>query len=165
VQVQLPASFGPEQLGVLLAFLRRLPLDRSWALELRHPGFFDESDAHRRVDELCVERGIGRVVLDSRPLHAVPAESDAATDEKQNKPNLPVLAEVAGLHPIVRVIGQDRPGGTLDGLLVWVPQVVDWLSAGREPYVFVHQPENLDSPGLGPQAGWSASEECRMFEA
>jgi uncharacterized protein YecE (DUF72 family) len=96
VQVQLPASFGPEQLGVLLAFLRRLPFDRSWALKLRHPGFFDESDAHRRVDELCVERGIGRVVLDSRPLHAVPAESDAAIDEKQNTPNLPVLTELVG---------------------------------------------------------------------
>jgi len=148
VQVQLPATFGPDQLDVLLAFLRRLPLDRSWALELRHPGFFDGSAEHCRVDEFCDERGIARVILDSRPLHQVPATSEAARDEKQNKPDLPVLTYVAGRHPIVRVIGEDRPEGTMDGLLVWVPQVAAWLGEGREPYVFVHQPENLDSPGL-----------------
>jgi uncharacterized protein YecE (DUF72 family) len=51
-------------------------------------------------------------------------------------------------NPIVRVIGEDRPAGSLDGLLAWVPQVVDWLREGREPYVFVHQPENLHSPVL-----------------
>lgn len=148
LQVQLPASFGPDQLDVLLAFLRRLPTERAWALELRHPGFFDHSDSHRRVDELCIERGITRVILDSRPLHAVAAESDAAVEEKQNKPDLPVLAEVAGLHPVVRVIGEDRPSGTLDGLLAWVPQVVSWLEEDREPFVLVHQPDNLDSPAL-----------------
>ncbi|MGB3733546.1 MAG: DUF72 domain-containing protein [Ilumatobacter sp.] len=148
LQVQLPATFGPDRLDVLLAFLRRLPLDRSWALELRHPAFFDDSATHRRVDGLCIERGITRIMLDSRPLHLVPAASDAAREEKQNKPDLPVLTQVAGDHPIVRVIGQDRPEGTMDGLLAWVPQVVTWLDEGRVPYVFVHQPENLDSPGL-----------------
>lgn len=148
VQVQLPASFGPDQLETLLAFLRRLPTERAWAVELRHPGFFDHSDAHRRVDALCVERNVTRVILDSRPLHAVPADSDAAIEEKRNKPDLPVLADVAGQHPVLRVIGEDRPDGTLDGLLAWTPQVVHWLTEGREPYVFVHQPDNLDSPGL-----------------
>jgi len=145
IQVQLPPTFGPDQLDAILAFLRRLPSERSWALELRHRGFFDGSEAHSRIDELCRERGVGRVVLDTRPLYAAPAESAAARDERRNKPHLPVLVDAVGATPIVRVIGEDRIDGTLEGLLAWVPQVVKWLEEGRSPYVFVHQPENLDS--------------------
>ncbi len=148
VQIQLPASFAPDQVDVLFAFMRRLPAAWSWALELRHPRFFDGSIAHRRVDEYCNQYGVGRIVLDSRPLHAVPATSDAARDEMRNKPDRPVVLDAVGANPIVRVIGEDRPDGTLDGLLAWVPQVVAWIDDGREPFVFVHQPENLDSPGL-----------------
>lgn len=148
VQVQLPGSFAPGDVDVLLAFLRRLPQERQWALELRHPGYFDGSSPHRLVDDLCLERGIGRVVLDSRPLRSAPATSDAAREEMRNKPDLPVRVDAVGRHPIVRVIGEDRPDGTLRGLLGWVPQLVNWIVDGREPYLFVHQPENLDSPGL-----------------
>ncbi len=148
VQVQLPPSFGPGDVEILLGFLRRLPADRSWGLELRHPGFFDRSATHDRVDRLCADRGIARVVLDTRPLRSVPAHSEAAAEEKRTKPSLPILTDVVGLHPIVRVIGEDRSDGTMAGLLDWVPQVVSWLREGREPYVFVHQPENLHSPGL-----------------
>lgn len=148
VQVQLPGSFGPDDLTVLLAFLRRLPQDWPWALELRHRGFFDRSPAHRAVDELCRERRIGRVVLDTRPLYAVDATSPAAIDEQAKKPDLPIVLDAVGPTPIVRLIGEDRVDGTMAGLETWIPQLVDWLDEGRTPYVFVHQPENLESPGL-----------------
>lgn len=45
--------------------------------------------------------------------------SDAACDEKRNKPHLPVVLEAVGSHPVVRAIGEDRADGTLDGLLGW----------------------------------------------
>jgi len=148
IQVQLPGSFGPGDLDALHAFLRRLPTERRWSIELRHHSFFDDSPAHRTVDELCLERGIGRVILDTRPLYAFPATSDAAIDEQGKKPSLPIVVEAAGPHPIVRVIGGDDVTGIMDGLLAWLPHVVRWLDEGRKPYVFVHQPENLESPGL-----------------
>ena len=148
VQVQLPGSFGPADLDALLAFLRRLPQDWPWAVELRHRELFDFSAAHRAVDKLCLERNIGRVVLDTRPLYAVAARSTAAIDEQRQKPDLPVVLDAIGSSPIVRVIGEDTVDGTLQGLLAWVPQIVAWLDEGRTPYVFVHQPENLESPGL-----------------
>ncbi len=87
-------------------------------------------------------------MLDTRPLHAAPAVSAAAIDEQRKKPSLPVVIEAVGPHPIVRVIGGDAIDGVMDGLLAWVPQVADWLREGREPHVFVHQPDNLESPGL-----------------
>jgi len=148
LQVQLPPAFEPGGLPVLLAFIRRLPADWKWTVELRHPGFFDGSAAHRELDELLVERGVGRVVLDTRPLYAAPARSEAASDERRNKPKLPISLDAVGPHPIIRVIGQDSPDGTLQGLLAWVPQLVEWISEGRTPYLFVHQPENIDSPAL-----------------
>lgn len=148
LQVQLPRSFGPESVDDLLAFVRRLPRDLRWVIELRHPAYFEETAARHAVDDLCQERGVGRVVLDTRPLYAAAATSEAAVEERRTKPRLPVLLDAVGPHPVIRVIGQDSPEGTLDGLLAWVDQVVDWLAAGREPYVFVHQPENLESPAL-----------------
>ena len=87
-------------------------------------------------------------MLDTRPLYAVPAASTAATEEKSNKPDLPITLDAVGQRPIIRVIGEDSPQGTMKGLLRWVPKIKTWLDEGREPYVFVHQPENLDSPGL-----------------
>jgi uncharacterized protein YecE (DUF72 family) len=148
LQVQLPGSFGPESLDALRAFVRRLPPDHRWAIELRHPAFFDGSTAHRAVDDLCLDRGIGRVVLDTRPLYAVDASSKAAVDERRTKPRLPVVTDAVGPHPIVRVIGEDRAEGTLAGALAWSEQVIAWLADGREPQLFVHQPENLDSPAI-----------------
>lgn len=148
VQVQLPGSFGPESLEPLRSFLRRLPSEWTWAIELRHRSFFDGSSTHNAVDEMCLERGIGRVVLDTRPLYGAPATSDAARDERRTKPDLPVALDAVGASPIVRVIGQDSPDATMDGLLAWVDRVVMWIREGRTPYVFAHQPDNLDSPGL-----------------
>lgn len=148
VQVQLPASFGPDDTGALLAFTKRLPKDFSWALEVRHSGFFDGSDTQATLDAECRARDITRVVLDTRPLYASPPTSEAARDEQRKKPSLPVALDAVGSTPIVRVIGQDDVTGTLDGLLAWVPQLVEWLEQGCTPYVFVHQPENLESPGL-----------------
>lgn len=148
IQAQLPGSFGPESLDALLAFLRRLPSDRRWAIELRHRAYFERTPAHAAVDELCLDGGIGRVVLDTRPLYAVDAVSNAAVDERRTKPRLPVLVDAVGPHPIVRVIGEDSPEGTLAGLRAWTDHVVAWIREGLEPHVFVHQPENLDSPAL-----------------
>ena len=42
----------------------------------------------------------------------------------------------------------DEADDTESGLLTWTAPVLEWLSEGRTPYVFVHQPENLHSPAL-----------------
>ncbi len=148
VQVQLPPSFGPDSLAVLRSFVGRLPHEREWVVELRHPAFFDSGAAHRAVDAVLGDADVGRVVLDTRPLYAAPPKSDAAVEERRTKPRLPVLTDLMGRSPIVRVIGSDDLDGTADGLRTWIPQIVQWIDEGRTPYLFVHQPENLESPAL-----------------
>ena len=148
VQLQLPPSFGPDALTTLGSFVGQLPSSHAWVVEFRHPAFFDGSRTHRTVDEWLVDAGIGRVVLDTRPLHASPPRSDAALDERRTKPRLPVVTDVMGAAPIVRVIGADDAETTIEGLRAWTTQLREWIVEGREPYVFVHQPENLESPAL-----------------
>ena len=152
VQLQLPPSFGPDQLGTLEEFVSGLPHREDWpidwVIEVRHPGFFGGGPAHRALDEVLSTGDIGRVVLDTRPVYAAPSTSAAAVEERRTKPKLPVVTDVMGRHPIVRVIGADDPDATFLGLAAWIDQIVTWLDAGLEPYLFVHQPENLHSPAI-----------------
>lgn len=147
LQIQLPPSLAPSSIRVVTDFVERLPGDFVWAIEFRHPGWF-QGLAADRIDEVLDENGVGRVVLDTRPLYADPPRSEAALDERRTKPRLPIRTSVRGAAPIIRVIGADAVETTLDGLGAWTTDIVEWLDEGREPYVFVHQPENLDSPAL-----------------
>lgn len=128
--------------------MRRLPTSHQWVVELRHAAFFDRGHAHLTLDEAFVAADIGRVVLDTRPLYSAPALTTAAEEERRTKPHLAVHTEVMGRAPIVRVIGAGDRAATIDGLRAWVPTVVRWLRQGFEPFVFAHQPENLESPDL-----------------
>ena len=147
LQIQLPPSLAPSSIRAVTEFVERLPGEYVWAIEFRHAGWF-QGLAADRIDEVLAEHGVGRVVLDTRPLYADPPRSDASLDERRTKPKLPIRTSVPGAMPIVRVIGADAAPTTLDGLTAWTADVVAWLDDGREPYVFVHQPENLDSPAL-----------------
>lgn len=71
IQIQLPASLGPDSLPHLRSFLRRLPARFDGAVEVRHLDFFVGGSAERPLDDLLAERGVNRVVLDSRALFAV----------------------------------------------------------------------------------------------
>lgn len=148
VQIQLPPSFGPESAPVLTSFVSTLSSEVRWVIELRHPRFFDSGPAHRAVDEVLADAGVGRVVLDTRPLYSATPRSDAALEERRTKPRLAIHREFVGDAPVIRVIGEDGVDGTLSGLRAWIPQLVEWIKEGREPYLFVHQPENLHSPDL-----------------
>ncbi len=148
LQLQLPPSFGPESTDVLLDFLGGLPRTHRWVVELRHAGFFDGGAVHRTVDAAFADLGVGRVVLDTRPVYAEPPDTPAAAQERRSKPKLPVVTDVMGDEPVVRVIGATSASTTFEGLLAWIPTLLTWIDEGREPYVFVHQPENIDSPAI-----------------
>ncbi len=51
-------------------------------------------------------------------------------------------------RPIVRFIGADDPVLTADGLQQWRPIVAGWVAEGRAPSVFVHTPDNAETPRL-----------------
>jgi uncharacterized protein YecE (DUF72 family) len=145
--LQLPASFAPVDLGVLESQIRRLPTGITWSVEVRHPAFF-EGRTRLELDRMLARNEVERVLLDSRALFRQAPRTDAGRDAWSRKPRVPALTEALTDRPIVRFIGSDDPALTADGLQEWQPIVADWLHEGRTPSLFVHTPDNADSPGL-----------------
>jgi uncharacterized protein YecE (DUF72 family) len=54
--IQLPPSFSPADLGALTGFLRRLPHEYRYSVEVRHRGFFEDPRSGQQL-----ERALGEV--------------------------------------------------------------------------------------------------------
>ena len=108
--VQLPAGFGPGDLGALSAFLARVPTDHRCAVEVRHPAFFDGGPADRALAGLLADRGAEWTTFDTTTLFARPPTSDAEREAWAAKPRLPRRAVAVGNRPPVRLRQQEAQG-------------------------------------------------------
>lgn len=148
LMVQLPATFSPNELSLLEAFLRSLSSDYTYAVEVRHPAFFTHADSRAAYNALLATLGVDRVIFESRPLHAAPP-LDVATREAQNrKPRLPVQLDTTGNQPVVRYIGHPLLDANHEWLDRWVAQTARWLEEGKRPRIFLHTPDNTLAPSL-----------------
>jgi uncharacterized protein YecE (DUF72 family) len=149
ISVQLPASFGPQDLGALATFVRRLPTlgaaEHRVAVEVRHPAYFDGSVARSTLARILADAGAEWIVLDASTLFASPPTSEAERETWARKPRLPVHREAVSDRPVVRFIGRDDPAATVEGWQSWISTVAAWLGEGRTPTVFVHTPDNVDA--------------------
>jgi uncharacterized protein YecE (DUF72 family) len=148
LSIQLPASFGPGDLGALAAFLPRLPGGHRYAVEVRHPRFFDGSAAGRALQALLTGHGAEWITFDTTTLFRERPSSEAERDAWANKPRVAPRFEALGDHPVVRYLGRDDTEATVAGWREWVEVVARWLVEGRHPTFFVHTPDNVESPGL-----------------
>ncbi|HDK8696638.1 TPA: DUF72 domain-containing protein, partial [Aeromonas hydrophila] len=121
LKLQLPARFGPQGLPRLAAFFERLPPAFRYALEVRHPDFFAKGEAERQLNRLLMDKGINRIMLDSRPLFSVPATTAAMIDAQGKKPRLPVHLLATANAPVVRLIGLPDPAANHPFLPGWLP--------------------------------------------
>lgn len=148
VQIQLPAAFAPDDLGVLGEFIAGLSADFDWAVEVRHDGFFAGGGAEAPLDDLLQRHNVNRVVLDSRALFAAPPVTPEELDAWENKPRVPVRPVAIGHKPLVRLIGQSDLLATRNIWAAWLPIVARWVASGLEPHVFTHTPDNKQAPEL-----------------
>lgn len=142
---QLPPSFTPGDLGVLAGFLRRLPRDHRYAVEVRHRAFFEDPRWERRLEQVLGEVDAEWVTFDTTVLYATPPHSDAERDAWTKKPRVPRRPRALTASPVVRYIGRDDPELTASGWQPWLDTVADWLREGRSPTVFIHTPDNVDA--------------------
>lgn len=149
--IQLPGSFSPALLGVLERFLKKLPTDYGYAVEVRHADFFTQTavrgDYNRRLREL----GVDRVIFESRPVHAAPALDQATQEAHERKPRLPVQLDTTAGVPVLRYIGHPLAGENPRWLEPWAAQTVRWIEAGLTPRIFLHTPDNQQVPALARQ--------------
>jgi uncharacterized protein YecE (DUF72 family) len=146
--IQLPPSFGPDDLGALGAFMRRLPRAYRYAVEVRHPAFFTDQRARELLERGLAGFGAEWVPFDTAVLFERPPTSEAEQEAWRKKPRVPRRARALTDQPIVRYIGRDDPGETASGWQPWADTVAAWLREGRSPTVFIHTPDNVEAPEL-----------------
>ena len=148
--LQLHQSFGPDRLGLLRDYLAALPSAFSYAVEVRHRAFFQSGKDEAALDAMLGEVGVDRVNFDTRPLFAatVSREDEAAQEALRKKPRVPVRFTATGRRPFVRFVADPKVENNHRWLDEWVEVVARWLAEGREPYVFLHHPDDLHAPPL-----------------
>jgi uncharacterized protein YecE (DUF72 family) len=146
--IQLPRSFNTADVPVLDGFLRRLPASHRYAVEVRHPAFFDDSRSTGLLEGVLAGAGAEWIPFDTTAFFRSPPASDAERDAWTKKPRMPLRTLALTDRPIVRYLGRDAPDRTVEGWQPWVDVVVGWLRDGRSPTVFIHTPDNADAPML-----------------
>lgn len=146
--IQLPPSFGPGGLGTLDSFLRRLPREHRYCVEVRHRAFFTDPRWEQRLEKTLGTASAEWVTFDTTVLFGSPPTSGAEREAQAKKPRLPRRTRALTADPVVRYIGRDDPERTAAGWRPWIETVAGWLREGRSPTVFIHTPDNADAPGL-----------------
>lgn len=144
--LQLPAQFGPGQLPTLRRFLKQLPPEFPYAVEVRHASFFAAGDQEKEFDDLLVEQGVDRVLFDSSILFDGPPADEHERESQRRKPRVPMRQTVTGRHPFVRFVGRDDVERSRPGLVAWAAVVASWLDQGLEPFFFTHSPNDAFAP-------------------
>jgi uncharacterized protein YecE (DUF72 family) len=146
--VQLPPSFGPGDLGALTGFLRRLPREYRYCVEVRDRAFFEDPREEQRLERILGDAGAEWVPFDTTVLFGQPPASAAEREAWTKKPRLPRRSRALTGYPVIRYIGRDDPARTVAGWQPWLDTVAGWLREGRSPTVFIHTPDNVESPDL-----------------
>jgi uncharacterized protein YecE (DUF72 family) len=142
---QLPPYYGPRQFGDLLAFLQAWPRNEApLALEVRHPDWFKESQAEMLTDALT-QLGVGRVLLDTRPIYDGP--DDPQIGPERRKPKLPLQPTVTAPFSLVRFISHPQRDFNRPYLEEWADRITHQLREGTQVYFFMHCPVEVQSPG------------------
>ena len=150
ISVQLPASFGPPDLGALATFVRRLstvePHGHRFAVEVRHPAFFDRrrSPAARCSGSSPTKAPSGSRSTRRRCSHARRRPRSSVRRGSRSHGCRSIATPLTD-QPVVRIIGRDDPRGDGRRLAGLDPRRRPWLGEGRTPTVFVHTPDNVDA--------------------
>ena len=148
IMIQLPPNFGARELPRLEAFLRTLPREFRFAVELRDRTLAEDGMPARLVDDLLESEDVGRVIMDTRPLRDGPADHPDIRDALHKKPDLPVRELALSSDPIVRIVFHPEAAVNERWLDRWTRILAAWISEGLEPLVFVHSPSNRESPAI-----------------
>ncbi|AFZ26821.1 hypothetical protein Cylst_4760 [Cylindrospermum stagnale PCC 7417] len=141
---QLPPSYPPTLLDDLTAFLSAWPrTDAPLALEVRHRDWFREPHASN-LTALLEKLGVGRVLLDSRPVYT--GDDDPQLESERRKPKVPVQFSVTAPFTLIRFISHPNLSVNQPFMEEWVTQIQQWLQTGVRIYFFVHCPTEERSP-------------------
>ncbi len=146
--LQLHQSYDATRLRELAAYLRGLPREFHYAIEVRHADFFDGGAHERAFDALLGEVGMERVNFDTRGVFTATAKDEFTLDAQRRKPRVPLRTTAIGVRPFVRFVGDPELERNDGALRAWADTVARWIAEGRQPYFFVHHPDDTYAPAL-----------------
>lgn len=147
--LQVHLSFGRGELPALEAYLRALPREFRYAVELRHPDFFDHGDGERAVDDLLASLKVERVNFDTRGVFAAKPDNETIRVAQGQKPRVPFRATALTAQPFVRFVGDLHVENDRALLAGWAHCFAKWIAEGRRPSFFAHHPDDRYSPAVG----------------
>jgi len=145
--LQLSPQFSPANFQQLEDYLRNLPRQFAYAVEVRHLDWF-ESKPEEHLNHLLEELEIDRVIFDSRPLYSQPPTTESETKSQNRKPRIPIRLQATSRHPMIRLIGRDDVDIVQPWVESWTDQVILWMENGLTPYVFTHAPDDQFAPQI-----------------
>ncbi|MFC4132539.1 DUF72 domain-containing protein [Hamadaea flava] len=146
--LQLPGSFAPADVPALESFLRRLPPDHRYAVEVRHRAFFEDARASAALEGVLAGVDAEWIPFDTTAFFQAAPTSEAERDAWGKKPRMPKRERALTSRPVLRYLGRDDTERTVEGWQPWLDVVAGWLREGRSPTVFLHTPDNADAPVL-----------------
>ena len=175
--VQLPARVGPASIDDIAALLDALPADWPAVLEVRHPSFFDQPGL---LEPVLDRFGVGRVMLDTRPLYHGDLAHPEVRAALHEKPDLPVLGQVHNGLAFVRLVLHPELDSNGEYLQFWARRAVEWLRRGDQLFMMIHCPNNLHCPilaerfhelvrakdpglGIGPLPAWPIPQQASLI--
>lgn len=145
VFAQLPPSYSPANLEDLAALLQDLASQPvQLAVEVRHPDWFKPQPA-AQLNVLLETFGVGRVLLDTRPIYTCPDDPQIASERR--KPNVPLQPVTTASFTLIRYISHPEQQYNQRFMQEWGQQIEQWLQQNLQIYFFVHCPVERHSPG------------------
>ena len=128
---QVSERFSPAAKDNLYAYLKSLPRDMLFFLELRHPEWFADKDLRNEWLHLLRELHIGAVITD--------------TSGRRDCAHMELTIPSA----FVRFVGNNLHPTDYTRIDEWVGRIRSWFANGlQELYFFMHQHDEKDSPEL-----------------
>ncbi|MCC4236199.1 DUF72 domain-containing protein [Vibrio anguillarum] len=146
--IQLPATFGPQHLEQLKKFCAYFPAGFPLSVEVRHLEFFAKGEAEKALNQWLVESSIDRIIMDSRPIFSAKPTTDVIIDAQKKKPKVPVHAIATAQTPMIRFIGHPELEANYPFFEAWMTKLPHWIEQGKQPYLMVHTPDNIEAPLL-----------------
>ncbi|MGF1671912.1 MAG: DUF72 domain-containing protein [Balneolaceae bacterium] len=146
--LQLSSQFSFKEFEKLEKLLDILPPHYSYAVEVRHPDYYDKGRNERRLNEMLKSYHVDRVIFDTRRLHNLQSGEKSVLEAQDKKPKLPVRFNSTGSKPFIRYVGGNDILNNSTYLKEWTIIVADWIRDGKHPYVFIHAPSPFYAPEL-----------------
>ena len=145
VFVQVSDTFSPKRKDELFDFLKSLPIDMQFFLEVRHPEWFGNNEIREELFETLKEINIGAVITDTS------GRRDCAH----------MYATIP--KTFIRYVGNSLHKTDYTRIDDWVNRIKYWLDNGmNEIYFFMHMHDEATSPELTVYLVDKLNKECGL---